>query len=187
MNLFTKIVKQRFVLLLLFMHFLTVAAFAQVMAWIIFLVKLIKNHKLIFSETNKTITSLFTLSAIALSIKLLLQLGSTIPSLSTWAFGFRPIVIGYLHLVFLGIFSIFILAYALHNNHIVFNKKIALGIWIFISGLFLNEISLMLQGLGGIQYIAIPFVNESLLVAACVMFIGITLLNISKPTIDQKS
>ena len=30
MNLFTKIVKQRFVLLLLFMHFLTVAAFAQV-------------------------------------------------------------------------------------------------------------------------------------------------------------
>jgi hypothetical protein len=38
------------------------------------------------------------LSAIALSIKLLLQLGAVIPALSTWAFGLRPIVIGYLHL-----------------------------------------------------------------------------------------
>jgi len=156
-----------------------IAAFAQVIAWIVFFAKLIKNHKLIFLQSNKTVVTLFTLSAIAFSIKLLLQLGSTIPSLSTWAFGFRPIVIGYLHLVFLGIFTIFILAYAFYNKYIILNKKTALGIWIFISGIFLNEILLMLQGLGGIKYIAIPFVNELLLVIACIMFVGITLLNIS--------
>ncbi|HVX28631.1 MAG TPA: hypothetical protein VHB70_19935 [Parafilimonas sp.] len=158
-----------------------IAAFVQVIAWMIFFGKLIKNYKLIFLQTNKTITNLFSLSSIALSIKLLLQLGSTIPSLSTWAFGFRPIVIGYLHLVFLGIFSIFILAYSFHNKYIVFNKKIASGVWTFVCGIFLNEIFLMLQGLGGIQYIAIPFVNELLLVAACIMFFGIAILNILRP------
>lgn len=160
---------------------IVIAAFTQVIAWIVFFLKLIKNHKLIFLQTNKTITALFILSAIALSIKLLLQLGSTIPSLSTWAFGFRPIVIGYLHLVFLGIFSIFILAYSLYNKYIICNKKTFFGIWIFISGIFLNEIFLMLQGLGGIKYIAIPFINESLLAAACIMFVGITIVNITKP------
>ncbi len=158
-----------------------IAAFVQVIAWMIFFGKLIKNYKLIFLQTNKTIANLFSLSSIALSIKLLLQLGSTIPSLSNWAFGFRPIVIGYLHLVFLGIFSIFILAYSFHNKYIVFNKKIALGVWTFVCGIFLNEILLMLQGLGAIQYIAIPFVNELLLVAACIMFVGITIVNILRP------
>jgi hypothetical protein len=157
------------------------AAFAQVIAWSIFLPKIIANHSKIFQQTKPAIKYLFCLSAIAASIKLLLQLGSTIPALSTWAFGFRPIVIGYLHLVFLGIFSIFILAYSLYNRYIIYTKQIALGIWVFISGIFLNEIFLMLQGLGGIQYQAVPFINELLLVASCVMLTGVTILNISKP------
>ncbi|MEP6465804.1 MAG: hypothetical protein ABJB05_05845 [Parafilimonas sp.] len=160
-----------------------VAAFAQVIAWVPFLKKMIANHKLIFARTLLPIKYLFCLSAAALSIKLLLQLGSTIPSLSTWAFGFRPIVIGYLHLVFLGIFSIFILAYSLYNQYFVYNKKTALGIWIFVAGIFFNEVFLMAQGVGAIKYYAVPYVNELLLGAAGIMFIGILILNVGKANV----
>jgi hypothetical protein len=156
---------------------IVIAAFAQVIGWSIFLTKIIANRSVIFAQTKPAIKYLFCLSAIAASIKLLLQLGSTIPSLSTWAFGFRPIVIGYLHLVFLGIFSIFILAYALYNQYIIYNKETAVGTWIFIAGIFINEILLMAQGLGAIKYDVVPFVNEFLLVAACVMFAGLLILN----------
>ena len=157
---------------------IVVAAFAQVIAWSVFISKVTANHSVIFSETKPAIKYLFCLSAIAASIKLFLQLGSTIPSLSSWAYGFRPIVIGYLHLVFLGIFSIFILAYALYDKQIIYNKKNAVGIWIFIAGIFTNEILLMAQGLGAIKYEVVPFVNELLLVAACIMFAGLLILNI---------
>ena len=52
----------------------------------------------------------------ALSIKFLLQLGSTIPAISQLAFGFRPIVIAYLHLVLLAIITLFLLFY-IYANH----------------------------------------------------------------------
>ena len=45
----------------------------------------------------------------------------------------------------------------------------------------------MAQGLGAIKYEVVPFVNELLLGAACVMFVGITMVNISKPAIDLKN
>jgi len=87
------------------------AAFAQVIGWI-WLVNLLKTNWLLL-KPNFSVTSKYILafSAVALSAKLFLQLGSTIPSLSDLAFGFRPIVIGYLHLVLLGVITLFILSY----------------------------------------------------------------------------
>jgi len=152
------------------------SAFAQVIGWWLFFATLIKNRQSIFAELCSAGKFLLCLSAIALSIKLLLQLGSTIPALSTWAFGFRPIVIGYLHLVFLGIFSIFILAYALQNKYLAYTNKTTLGTWIFVAGIFFNEVFLMAQGVGGIKYEAVPYVNELLLAAACIMFTGLLII-----------
>ncbi|SFP85662.1 hypothetical protein [Parafilimonas terrae] len=160
------------------------AAFVQVIAWGALSVKLVSNRIAIFSQQHKPVTWLFVLPGIALSIKLLLQLGSTIPALSTWAFGFRPIVIGYLHLVFLGIFSIFILAYNLYNGYFEYNNRFARGAWIFIAGIILNEALLMLQGLDAITYTGVPYINELLLGAAIVMFVGILILNMA--TVSSK-
>jgi hypothetical protein len=162
------------------------AAFAQVIGWGLLFTTLIRNRHSIFAELPSTIKYLLCLSATALSIKLILQLGSTIPALSTWAFGFRPIVIGYLHLVFLGIFSIFILAYALQNKYLTYTKQTAIGIWILIAGIFFNEIFLMAQGVGAIKYKAVPYVNELLLAAACIMFAGILILNVANKKVALK-
>ena len=136
-----------------------------------------------FSVTAKW---LLGLAAIALTIKLLLQLGSTIPSLSTLAFGFRPIVIGYLHLVLLGVITLFLIGFMFAANFIAINKKATAGAGIFAAGIIINEVFLMTQGVGALDYINIPYINTALLVAAVIMFAGLLLLNISQQNKLQK-
>ncbi|HSC37921.1 MAG TPA: hypothetical protein VLD19_08630, partial [Chitinophagaceae bacterium] len=99
-----------------------VAGISQLAAWLL-LLGTIKNHWLQLS-TNVSLLSrrLFSLWALAVTIKLCLQAGSVIPSLSQLAFGFRPIVIGYLHLVLLGVITLFILSYAVTLRFIHLNK-----------------------------------------------------------------
>lgn len=155
---------------------IVIAAFTQICAWIVFVARLFSRYQPFIAIQSKTVIFLLTLSSIALSIKLLLQLLSTIPALSTWAFGFRPIVIGYLHLIFLGIFSIFILAYGLNKQYLILTKQVAWGIWIFVAGIIFNELILMLQGLDAIVYTNVPYESEALLTAAVIMFSGILIL-----------
>lgn len=154
------------------------AAFAQVTGWILF-IRLIRKNKQVF--TNSFPVSgrwLLLLASFALTIKLLLQLGSTIPSLSQLAFGFRPIVIGYLHLVLLGIISIFLVGYITTLQLIKPVKTMVYGIYVLVAGIFINELLLMIQGVAALGYHLIPFINESLLIASLIMLGGITLMNI---------
>ncbi len=148
------------------------SALAQVGAWI-WLVKIIAPIKKNISTLGKV---LLIVSGIALSVKLLLQLGSTYPPLSNLAFGFRPIVIGYLHLVLLGVITVFILGYIVSQKLILLTKISKIGIIIFTFGIFFNELLLMVQGIAALKYESVPYINEMLLFAALIMFIGTALL-----------
>ena len=154
-----------------------VAAFLQLAAWLL-LLKLIRKY---LSQIKMNVAvlpkRLFILCGIALSIKLCLQAGSVIPSLSRLAFGFRPIVIGYLHLVLLGVITLFILSYSTAFKLIPVNKKTAGGIIVFTAGIIANEILLMIQGVADLNYEAVPFINEMLLAAALILFAGIFIIN----------
>jgi hypothetical protein len=152
------------------------AAAAQVFGWILLLHTIMSNKQGLFKEIPKQVKWLFILAAIALSVKLLLQLGSVIPALSKLAFGFRPVIIGYLHLMFLGVVTLFIIGYCKLNRLIIPGKKGNTGIIIFITGIILNELLLMVQGLSYMNYITVAHINEMLLGAAVVMFVGIALL-----------
>lgn len=163
-----------------------IAAFAQVAGWL-WLLSLLKLNwlrtKNYFSTTAKIILAL---SALALSAKLLLQSGSTIPSLSDLAFGFRPIVIGYLHLVLLGVITLFLLGYMFAEKYFHINKMAASGAIVFAGAVILNEVLLMVQGVAAITYTAIPFINEMLLGSALLLFSGAFLIAFSKRNILQK-
>ena len=111
-----------------------------------------------------------------MSAKFLLQLGSTIPALSQLAFGFRPIVIAYLHLVLLAVISLFLLFYIYANPLIHYNKQIKTGIIIFSVGVLLNEVVLAVQGIASFSYTVIPLVNEMLFGAAIVLVSGIGIM-----------
>ena len=161
------------------------AAFSQMAGWIIFVQQIKKQLSEIKIALNKTAQWLLLLSSIALSVKLFLQLGSTIPSLSVLAFGFRPIVIGYLHLILLGVITMFLLGFFIAEKHIVLKPLTITGIRIFAVGIIVNEIFLMLQGIAAMTYTPVPLINELLLLAACVLFAGIIFLNISQQKIAK--
>jgi hypothetical protein len=154
------------------------AAIVQCIAWGMLLMLIYKNHKqfvVVFYNKGRW---LLYLTAIALSIKLMLQLISTIPLLSQLAFGFRPVVIGYLHLMLLGVISLFLLGYMYTNNLIKKNYYTKIGIIVFIIGIIVNQLLLLVQGIGAMNYIDIPFINERLYIAAIIMFTGLLLFNI---------
>jgi hypothetical protein len=155
------------------------ATLVQTTAWILFIKLLFKNIDGIKNKFSKSSHWLLALSGIACSIKITLQLFSVIPSLSKLAFGFRPIVIGYLHLVLLGVITLFLLGYVISLQIIKANRGTNMGISIFVGGIFLNELILMIQGVGAISNTMIPFLNEALMTAALVLFSGMLVLNIS--------
>jgi len=159
--------------------FLLIAAATvlQLAAWGLLLLQVKKHWSGIKQQLPLFSRRLFALWALALTIKLCLQAGSVAPSLSQLAFGFRPIVIGYLHLVLLGVISLFILAYTLTFNYIPVNKRTVTGLIVFISGILINELLLMAQGAADLGYTAFPFINQLLLAAALVLFTGMLLVN----------
>ncbi len=156
------------------------AAFSQVIGWILMAQQIKKQLAFIQSLVAPNILWVLLLSCIAVSIKVLLQLGSTIPSLSTLAFGFRPIVIGYLHLILLGVISLFLLGFMMAEKNIAGNKKCFTAVKIFTAGVIINELLLMIQGVAAMTYTPVPFINELLLVAAVIIFTGTVLLNLSQ-------
>ncbi len=150
-----------------------IAAFIQVYTWFRFLIIIVKTKREFLENFPFFLRYILLFVGFALSVKFLLQLGSTIPVLSKLAFGFRPIVIAYLHLVLLAIISLFLLFYIYANHLIQFNNQIKRGVIIFSIGVLLNEIILAIQGIASFSYTPIPFVNELLLGAAIVLVLGI--------------
>ena len=157
---------------------IVLAAAAQCIGWGMLLLILYKNHTQFLTLFHTKGRWLMYLSGIALSIKLLLQLLSTIPSLSQLAFGFRPVVIGYLHLMLLGVISLFLLGYILANQLIKIGRYTKMGSIVFIIGIIVNQMLLLVQGASAMNYIGIPYINESLFAAAILMFIGLVFINV---------
>ena len=153
------------------------AAIGQCVSWGILLKSIFENKVAFKTIYTKQSHWLFSLAAIAFSIKIFLQLFSTLPALSQWAFGFRPIVIGYLHLMFLGVITIFILGFIRSASFFQLNASIKFGTTLFVVGIVLNQLMLMIQGMEAMIYIGIPFMNELLFIAAIIMFIGLFFLN----------
>ena len=164
----------------LWVYILTVlSAIIQVYAWFKFLYIVVKTKREIVQNYPIFLRNIFLFSGLALCIKFLLQLGSTIPALSQLAFGFRPIVIAYLHLILLAVFSLFLLFYIFVNKLISLNNVIKTGLITFTIGVFLNEIILAVQGVAAFSYTRIPYVNEMLFGAAIVLVVGIGITALS--------
>ncbi|MEQ1553871.1 MAG: hypothetical protein ABL929_06825 [Ferruginibacter sp.] len=158
----------------IFIHLIVViAVIAQLIGWAI-LIKVIKqNIAFVQHHFTKFGSNLLLLSAIAFTIKLVLQFGSVHPALSQLSYGFRPIIIGYLHLVLLAITSIFLIGYIVSFNLIRVTKYLKIGIVIFVVGVIANEILLMVQGVAALSYHVVPHIDILLLGAAFMLFVGI--------------
>jgi len=158
-----------------------IAATLQVVIWITLLMIAIKKDNTLKASIyeDRFAKKIYLIIAIAFSIKLLLQLASSSTYISNITYGFRPIIIGYLHLVFLGVISLFIVAYNFSKKIIPSNSTSKIAIITFIIGIFLNEVLLMIQGIADLAYYAVPGINALLLLAAFILLVGSAFLNIS--------
>jgi hypothetical protein len=163
------------------------AAIAQFIAWILTVKLILHNKTSILHAFPGKGMPLMIIPALALTVKLLLQLGSAYPPLGQLSAGFRPIVIGYLHLVLLGVISVFILGYILSMNLIPNPNGFVRGARVFITGIILNELILMVQGITGLYYIVVPYIDKALFAAALIMFTGAGILFGAMRSANRKS
>lgn len=146
----------------------------QVFTWFKLASILIRKRKKLLEKKDVLLKYILLFTGFALSIKLLLQAAITIPLIGEWAYGFRPIIIAYLHLVLLAIFSLFLLFYIYVNRLFTLTNGVKFGLIVFSIAVLLNEIILAIQGLAGINYILIPYTNEMLFGIALVLLFGIS-------------
>ena len=156
------------------------SAVAQAFGGSLLIYWVIKKRSFFQTQLGSDSRWILILSGIALCIKLFLQLASTIPSLSSFAFGFRPIVIGYLHLVLLGLITLFIIGYSRSKGFLITNKTGNAGLYLFVAGIIVNELFLMFQGISYMNYISVANINLWLLGAASLMFAGVLVMNIGQ-------
>lgn len=161
-------------------YLLVVAAVViQNIGWGYWLTGIYRKRFIIVKHISPLERWLFFFAALACSIKLILQSGSVIPSLSKLAFGFRPIVIGYLHLVLLGIISIFLLAMGSVSGLLYSTTGRNHGLRLFVGAVIFNEFLLMLQGIADMSYRPLPWINHLLLLAGILLFVSIGWINLS--------
>lgn len=120
---------------------------------------------------------LWTLSGISLSIKILFQFLSNFEVFEKIAFSHRAVIIGYLHLVLLGFVTLFLVGMLIEKGHWRISPRyLVAGSAMFTTGILLNEILLMVQGLLSIQMKFIPSTNVYLFAVAGWMVAGIFVL-----------
>ena len=120
-------------------------------------------------------------ATISLLIKIVMQTGTIIPWVGIVVFGNRPIIIGYLHLVMLGFITLYLLAYFLKYGWLDVNSTFTkTAIWVFTSGVIINELFLMLQGISQICMIFYTIYLWLLWMAVIWLLIGAILLFIAR-------
>lgn len=160
------------------MYYAAVAGAVVQLAALVYFIKLIAALRKKMLHNLHPISKLFWLVAgSAFVIKIILQAFSAIRQLNTYAFGLRPIVIGFLHLVLLAFVSVFIIGYLIQEQMISVQNTISRkAARLFIGGVMVNELVLMLQGVAAITYNTIPFANHLLLATAVIILLALLLL-----------
>lgn len=143
----------------------------------------VKLYTLVKSKWEKLVVNwspmqrfVLIFAGFAFAVKIALQLGSNIPAVNQFAFGFRNIVIAYLHLVLLMCISTFLVSQIIATNYFLIKKSLINGLKLFLVGIFLNEAILGLMGIFSIKYISIPYAPHGLLLMSVLMMIGVLIM-----------
>jgi len=141
---------------------------------------LYKSRKTVFENLPVIIKWIYSLAVSAFILKILLQFFSVQPQLAQIAFGFRPVIIGYLHLIFLAFISMYLIGFLADKKIISLNYKItAIGLVTFAAGIIINEALLAVQGFAALYYLFLPKLNLFLFANTFILVTGAILLFIS--------
>jgi hypothetical protein len=131
------------------------------------------NKKIYSVYTFTLARTLLMLSMVSFIIKMTLQMGTVIPALGNAVFGYRPIIIGFLHLVFLGLVTFYILSDFLSMEIFSTEKRISrTAIVFFTTAIIFNEAILLVDGIGLMFYTTNAIYPWLLWIASVFLFIG---------------
>jgi hypothetical protein len=151
-----------------------IASVMQFVAWLLFLRS--KASLQLLQNTRGLGYYLLVYVATATTIKFCLQLGSVVPAISQLAFGFRPVVIAYLHLALLAMTTMFLVANSYLQQLLAPTRLANWSIAAFMTMVFLNEAALGMQGIASFSYTLLPYMNEILFGIAVGILVAVALL-----------
>ncbi|MFB9055810.1 hypothetical protein ACFFU9_03560 [Mariniflexile ostreae] len=118
----------------------------QLYALLLFL-KLIKPYPLqLYKKNSKLTIYIYSFAVFCFILKTVLQSFSLIPEIAAIAYQHRNLVIGFIHLIMLGVITGFLFGFLLQSRLVTFNLLLSLGIFIFILGFIATELLLIVQG-----------------------------------------
>ncbi len=162
----------------------------QLLAGFYFIILLRPQWTKFWSLTLKSTKWMYALALISFVLKIALQSSSIFPEVSSMAYQYHNFVIGFIHLMMLGVISGFLFAFLLESSLVTINSKyLNLGIYSFIIGFVATEFLLLVQGL--FYYLALGMIPNyymllfifSILLPLGILFIFLNLLNHERKTI----
>lgn len=140
-----------------------------------------QSVRTLYEEEKPVLRFLVLLSMGSFMLKIFLQSFTIFPVIGDAIFGNRPIIMGFLHLVFLGFVTLFILTYFIKKE--LMNSKIILtniAVIVFATAVIFNEVLLITQGFAT-MYIAGNIIFPWLLwVTGILLFVGSLLMAIAR-------
>jgi hypothetical protein len=144
----------------------------------------IRVSELFSSSLSRT---LWLFAVFSFGLKMSLNVGTIFPVLGNAVYGNRPVIIGFLHLVFLGFLSFYLLAVLYEQNLFLKNKKnVIYAFYLFSFGIFANEGLLMIQGLGILLQTNNEIYKWLLWITSIVLFFGALFILLSRLAANKK-
>ena len=142
--------------------------------------KLFSFFKQSIREQSIIPVSIIGFACTAFILKMFFQMGTIIPGLDTAVYANRPLIIGFLHMVFLGLVTFYVLYHLIQNNLLILKGLFTkISLIVFGIGIIANVSILLFQGLGILLKITSQIFPILLWLAAIVLFIGALMLVIS--------
>ncbi len=134
-----------------------------------------------FKMIKSNIRYMALLSISAFLVKIFLQSLTYIDSINILVFGNRPMIMCFLHLVFLGFVTLFIIAYFAQKGFLDTKSPFTrFSLLVFTGAVVLNEILLMMQGLGNMFIAGSAYFSWYLWIAGILLLAGAMLIAISR-------
>ncbi|MCB9295960.1 MAG: hypothetical protein H6559_22970 [Lewinellaceae bacterium] len=119
----------------------------QLAAMVFFALLVVNAHKDLHQQLGGWGFLLVKIAFACFALKVLMQAAVVIPHIATVAYTIRNFVIGFIHLVLLGVITQFILGYATLNGVLSVRSRLSrLGMGLLLAGFFGSELLLFLQG-----------------------------------------
>ncbi len=150
----------------------------QLAAAVFFILLVAKTHRNLHQQLGGWGFLLIKIAFACFALKVLMQAAVVIPYIATVAYTLRNFVIGFIHLVLLGVVTLFILGYSALNQVLNLRSPLStLGLALLLAGFFGSELLLFLQGTmlwGAMGFL--PYYYEGLFGVSLLMPAGVGML-----------